>query len=431
VLKSWADPLWVCKSWQSLTAGVLRLRAPPKASVLRAALARHRGTLGDAHPRTLALLANLGRLLQGQGRLDEARPLLQEALVGQRVALGDTHAVTLALVYYLSELLQGLGRLGEAQLLYNEALAGGACFGSEKALQLSQRFGDAEQAVGSAAQQQQQQQRRQAPAASETEALPPSQRFAPASHSPAGPPPAAPAVLSPAGGPLGVRTSHCPHSDAAAGHKRPRSDPQSARDTGSRDFCCLQCGKAFGLMSNLRAYIKMVHQGVKKHACDRCDKAFGYANDLRRHVAGHNGVRAFKCDECGKGFGTAGNMRAHACRAHSGVKFRCARCGRASALAARAIGERRSAGKPTEPGLVECMACSLLPPQQRAQVLGEAAAVDAARIHGGWGCQSGNWRCCEGREVVGMCRCAFGPHLPRQEVRRRANEHALNGLDNL
>ena len=98
----------------------------------------------------------------------------------------------------------------------------------------------------------------------------------------------------------------------------------------------------------------------------RCWKATsGYANDIRRHVTStHDGVRAFKCDECGKGFGTAGNMRAHVCCAHSGVKFRCARCKRASALAARAIGELRSAGKPTEPGLMECTACSLLPQEE-------------------------------------------------------------------
>ncbi len=45
----------------------------------------------------------------------------------------------------------------------------------------------------------------------------------------------------------------------------------------------------------------------------------------------------------------------------------------------RAIGELRSAGKPTEPGLVECMACSLLQQQGRAQVLGEAAVLGEER----------------------------------------------------
>ena len=43
------------------------------------ALAGRRAVLGEAHPSTLTSINNLSLLLHAQGRLDEARPLLEEA----------------------------------------------------------------------------------------------------------------------------------------------------------------------------------------------------------------------------------------------------------------------------------------------------------------------------------------------------------------
>ena len=60
---------------------------------MAAVVAGFRSALGDAHPDTLGSINNLGMLLQAQGRLDEARPLLEEAVAGRRAGLGDARLV--------------------------------------------------------------------------------------------------------------------------------------------------------------------------------------------------------------------------------------------------------------------------------------------------------------------------------------------------
>ena len=90
--------------------------------LLRKALEASRATLGDRHPHTLRSINNLGRLLKDQGKLDEAEPLLREALQATRATLGNRHPGTLAAIHDLGALLKDQGKLDEAKPLMLEAL---------------------------------------------------------------------------------------------------------------------------------------------------------------------------------------------------------------------------------------------------------------------------------------------------------------------
>jgi len=69
-----------------------------------------------------ALQNNLAKLLQDQGKLNEAEPLFREALEGRRRTLGDTHPSTLNSINNLGLLLEDQGKLNEAESLFREAL---------------------------------------------------------------------------------------------------------------------------------------------------------------------------------------------------------------------------------------------------------------------------------------------------------------------
>ena len=88
------------------------------------ALQTRRSLLGDDHPDTLMSIGNMGFLLQAQGKLTEAEPLLREALEGKRSLLGDDHPDTLGSINNMGLLLDSQGKLAEAEPFYREALDG-------------------------------------------------------------------------------------------------------------------------------------------------------------------------------------------------------------------------------------------------------------------------------------------------------------------
>jgi len=90
--------------------------------LLREALEAMRATLGDRHPHTLVSMDNLGELLHDQGQLDEAGVLYREALEASRATLGDRHPDTLESIGNLGSLLHDQGKLDEAGVLLREAL---------------------------------------------------------------------------------------------------------------------------------------------------------------------------------------------------------------------------------------------------------------------------------------------------------------------
>ena len=64
------------------------------APLLREALQARRETLGDRHPKTLYLIDNLAIFLHTQGEEDEARRLCQETVTGSKEVLGVDHPHT-------------------------------------------------------------------------------------------------------------------------------------------------------------------------------------------------------------------------------------------------------------------------------------------------------------------------------------------------
>jgi len=77
---------------------------------LREALEGYRRTLGDTHADTLTSINNLASLLQDQGKLSEAEPLMREAVSGAKKTLGDAHPTTVIIQKNLDELLQKMGK---------------------------------------------------------------------------------------------------------------------------------------------------------------------------------------------------------------------------------------------------------------------------------------------------------------------------------
>jgi serine/threonine protein kinase/tetratricopeptide (TPR) repeat protein len=79
------------------------------------------GLADPGGPRT-----NLGLLLQEQGKLDEARPLLEEELAESRRRSGDDHPATLDAMLNFASLLLAAGELDAAEQLQRECLERGA-----------------------------------------------------------------------------------------------------------------------------------------------------------------------------------------------------------------------------------------------------------------------------------------------------------------
>ena len=80
---------------------------------MRDALENCRATQGSAHPATLQAASELGLLLQGDQRHDEAEVLLREAWRGQRQLRGQNHLDTLAAASNLGVLLYECGCAAE------------------------------------------------------------------------------------------------------------------------------------------------------------------------------------------------------------------------------------------------------------------------------------------------------------------------------
>jgi non-specific serine/threonine protein kinase/serine/threonine-protein kinase len=78
--------------------------------------------LGEEHPDTLTTIANMGFLLQAQGKLAEAEPYWREALEKSRRVLGEEHPNTLIFMNNMGFLLQAQGKLDQAEPYYREAL---------------------------------------------------------------------------------------------------------------------------------------------------------------------------------------------------------------------------------------------------------------------------------------------------------------------
>ncbi|HSO24924.1 MAG TPA: tetratricopeptide repeat protein, partial [Chondromyces sp.] len=86
------------------------------------ALATRRQVLGEEHPDTLYSISQMGILLQGMGKLDEAEQYYREALEKRRRVLGNEHPDTLISISNMDFLFQSQGKLAEAEPYARDAL---------------------------------------------------------------------------------------------------------------------------------------------------------------------------------------------------------------------------------------------------------------------------------------------------------------------
>lgn len=91
-------------------------------AMFREAADLQRKVLGPDDPGTLTSLNNLALSLQMQGRAAEAEPYLRDVLAAERRVNGDEHPDTLTSINTLGFALQAQGKLAEAEPLYLEAL---------------------------------------------------------------------------------------------------------------------------------------------------------------------------------------------------------------------------------------------------------------------------------------------------------------------
>jgi tetratricopeptide (TPR) repeat protein len=78
---------------------------------------------GEMHPESLRTRGQLGELLAGLDRLDEAHDLLSKTLADARIKLGDAYPVTVEIMIALARCQAKRGEIDEAAKLLDEAVS--------------------------------------------------------------------------------------------------------------------------------------------------------------------------------------------------------------------------------------------------------------------------------------------------------------------
>lgn len=99
------------------------------------------------------------------------------------------------------------------------------------------------------------------------------------------------------------------------------------RNSSTKKFCCLQCGKSFRCFSQLEIHQRS-HTGEKPFRCTLCGKKYAQKGHLYTHQRTHTGEKPYRCPICGKGFIQKCTLDMHQ-RTHTGEKpFVCVKCGK-------------------------------------------------------------------------------------------------------
>lgn len=99
------------------------------------------------------------------------------------------------------------------------------------------------------------------------------------------------------------------------------------RNSTTKRFGCLQCGKSFRCFSQLEIHQRS-HTGEKPFRCTLCGKRYAQKGHLYTHQRTHTGEKPYRCPVCGKGFIQKCTLDMHQ-RTHTGEKpFVCIKCGK-------------------------------------------------------------------------------------------------------
>ncbi|XP_076000457.1 uncharacterized protein LOC142993560 [Genypterus blacodes] len=102
---------------------------------------------------------------------------------------------------------------------------------------------------------------------------------------------------------------------------------RNLRNSGTKRFGCLQCGKSFRCFSQLEIHQRS-HTGEKPYRCTLCGKRYAQKGHLYTHQRTHTGEKPYRCPVCGKGFIQKCTLDMHQ-RTHTGERpFVCSKCGK-------------------------------------------------------------------------------------------------------
>ena len=95
---------------------------------------------------------------------------------------------------------------------------------------------------------------------------------------------------------------------------------------GIKNHLCGDCGAAYFTKHGLTKHIKSVHEGLRYY-CSECDKNFSEKTVLKHHMESvHEGKRKFPCELCPKTFKDRTAMKCHIKTIHEGVRYKCGFC---------------------------------------------------------------------------------------------------------